>query len=204
MEYLAGKETVEKERSGGEKVMKLMYLIVRNIIHTFLQDKYLFILMISCTAVSTFGIYFYSYYLAEYYEAYDCEKYNIVEVTDLQFDRGDQMIQSMDDIDISLVRDIYCKGSLQDDNMPVMGEYHSDYESRLLSGTLFDLNEENNKVILDELTLAAMTDEIHFEDTPIGAKILINQIPYYVAGVCTITEYEEVIVPVKYLSKIIQ
>ncbi|MDE6852845.1 MAG: hypothetical protein K2J67_10245 [Lachnospiraceae bacterium] len=181
--------------------MKLMYLVVRNLFHTYLQDKYLFILMIACTAVSTFGIYFYSYYLAGYYAAYDCEQYDTVQITNFDSASVEQMIQSIDHMDIDLIRDIYCKESLQKDNVSVMGEYHSDYASRLLSGTLFDMNEEDRMVIVDELTVAAMADEISFEDTPIGAEILINQIPYSIAGVCSITEFEEVIVPVKYFIR---
>lgn len=181
--------------------MKLMYLVVRNLFHIFLQDRYLFILMIACTAVSTFGIYFYSYYLAGYYAAYDCEQYDSVEITDFASASVDQIIQSIDDMDIRLIRDVYCKESLQNENIPVMGEYHSDYASRLLCGTLFDINEEDSKAIVDELTLAAMADEIPFEDTPIGAEVLINQIPYSIAGVCSITEFEEIIVPVKYFIR---
>ena len=178
-----------------------MYLVVRNLFHIFLQDRYLFILMIACTAVSTFGIYFYSYYLAGYFAAYDCEQYDSVEITNFDSVSVDQIIQSIDNMDIRLIRDVYCKESLQNENIPVMGEYHSDYASRMLSGTLFDINEVNNKVIVDELTLAARSDEITFEDTPIGAEILINQIPYSIAGVCSITEFEEVIVPVKYFLR---
>lgn len=181
--------------------MKLMYLVVRNLFHIFLQDRYLFILMIACTAVSTFGIYFYSYYLAGYYAAYDCEQYDCVEISNFTSASVDQILESIDDLDIRLIRDVYCKESMQNENIPVMGEYHSDYASRLLSGSLFDINEEDSKVIMDELTLAVMADEITFEDTPIGAEILINQIPYSIAGVCSITEFEEVIVPVKYFIR---
>lgn len=181
--------------------MKLMYLVVRNLFHTFLQDKYLFILMVACTAVSAFGIYFYSYYLAGYYASYDCEQYDTVEITNFASASVDQMIQSIDDMDIRLIRDIYCKESLQKETAPIMGEYHSDYTSRLLSGTLYDIKEEDNKVIVDELTMAAIADEIRYEDTPIGAKILINQMPYSIAGVCSITEFEEAIVPVKYFLR---
>lgn len=181
--------------------MKLMYLVVRNLFHTFLQDRYLFILMIACTAVSTFGIYFYSYYLAGYYAAYDCEQYDTVLITDFDSASVDQIIQSIDSMDIDLIRDVYCKESLQKENLSVMGEYHSDYGSRLLSGTLFDINEEDCMVIVDELTMAEMADQISFENTPIGADILINQIPYSIVGICSITEFEEVIVPVKYFVR---
>ena len=75
--------------------MKLMYLVVRNLFHTYLQDKYLFILMIACTAVSTFGVYFYSYYLAGYYAAYDCEQYDTVQITDFDSASVEQIVSSV-------------------------------------------------------------------------------------------------------------
>lgn len=174
--------------------MKLLFVALKNTKNTFLYDKRVFILIIVCTAITTFGFTFFISYIAGYCQKYYCNEQQSVTITFDQQKEGTRIDKSIQKLNMDYVEDIYCK-NFQEQRM--QGEYHKDYTGRMLLGDMWKEKEEKNYVIVSELDLLGRG----YQKTPIGSKYNYSGKDYVIKGVCSITEEDEIIVPIRYFIK---
>lgn len=182
------------------RIYKKICLVCFNLKKMYKDNKMLFLLVILSTMISTFGIFFFASYLADYVQSFTKQTGDML-IIEQEFsdNSGNEVLKGILSLNTEEIEVIVCKQEniSEDENSNIMGEYHKNYSSRMHSGRVFEINETNPYVIIDEFQALNMD----IKDTPINEKIEINGKEYQVAGVCTITEYGEIIVPVGYFLK---
>lgn len=175
--------------------MKVLYLVYQNLKKMFRSNCLLFLLVILSSMVSTFGILFFSGYLAGDYNNFVLQRGDkfILNQLSKEID-GKKIWQAITQMNSEDITDVICSKGQSDSEQEIMGEYHRGYQSRMLCGELFGLEETKPVAIIDEMRAAEITNG----DLPTGLYYEIENQKLEVAGVCTITEQDEVMVPVAY------
>ena len=176
---------------------KRIILIWFNIKKLYREHTLLFLLVIFSTMVSTFGIFFFTSYLAGYYDSLKNQAGDMLVIEQsISKNMGEALVQGILELDVDLIADIVCENVSENisDESTVKGEYHKNYNTRLQCGRLLQIEEDSPVAVIDEFC----AEENSFGISPIGQSIDLYGKEYEIVGVCTITENDEIIIPVAY------
>lgn len=181
-----------------ERIYKRVFFVWFNLKKMYRVNKLFFILVIISTMISTFGIFFFASYLAGYFFDSFLSQPGDMLIIDLEHSQmdGDDLLHVMEELGKDEMADIVCEQEqgYKQQEYNVMGEYHRNYSLRMQCGRLLEIEENFPNAVIDEWTAAAITSG----DTPIHQYMEIDGKRYQVVGVCTMTDNDEVIVPVAY------
>ena len=161
------------------------------------SNRMLFWLVIISTMISTFGIFFFSGYIASNYDmTLEGSGDELAIRQEFKKNESDELYKGLEEVTSDGVLDIICTNSDvdKDEEFWIMGEYHKNYDERMQSGRMVELNETEPYVVVEDFSIY----EMEFEDTPIGEYIDINGSRYEIIGVCSLTTEREAMVPVAY------
>lgn len=181
-------------------IRKQIMLVLFNLKRMYIEKKALFLLVIISTAISTFGIFFFGDYLAEYYKNIESQMGDCLYIEgNLKEECKPQLINGIKKLKLAQVSEIICGDTqiqLNGESCVIKGEFHNNFEQRMLSGKLPAWNEKNAKVVLDEFQAENIADTIPRGQKLIGYKLNMDGKTYTVSGICSTTEEDELIVPV--------
>lgn len=181
-------------------IKKVCIMIIHQLKQVIKEKKLLFLLVILSVSVSTFGVFFYADYLACYAEKMSGQQGDCLLIeSHLKKEDTKKIKQVLKQLDDSEINHIICSdvdaGKVESDSeIFLKGEYHKNYEERLLIGRLPEWKSEKREIVIDEFTAENLNKNI----SPIGQKINIDDKDFNVIGVCSITEEDEMIVPIAF------
>ena len=180
---------------------KRVMLIIFDLKQMLIENKALFWLVIISMSVSTFGIFFFGDYLVQYYKNIESQKGdNFYIEGKWQTSEKENLILAIKKLNFTDISQIICERTSdnieEQSEVKIKGEFHSNYKNRMLSGDLPLWDEEQNKIVIDEFRAADIADEISENEKIIGQQIDIGEQKYEVVGICSITDDDELIVPI--------
>lgn len=176
-------------------------LVLFNVKRMFYEKKVLFILVIISTAISTFGIFFFGDYLAAYYKDLANQMGDSLYIEgNLNETYKAKLIDGIEQLDLTQISQIVCEQTEEeegeDGNSIIKGEYHNNYDNRMQSGETPAWDERRAYIVMDEFRASEIADDLQKNEKVLGQKLKVDGKEYTVSGICTITEDNELIVPV--------
>lgn len=186
------------------KKNKKIWMIISQLKKLYRDQKVLFVLVVASTLISTYGFFFFTDYFANYVEGLSNQKGDRLCIEEqLSEEQKEQFLAFLQDLEFDPIEEIVCeaRGTQHVDqnqvDIVVKGEYHRNYNARLLVGSLPDWSQNDATIVIDEFK----TVEMESDKSILEQKMMIDGTEYKVQGVCSILPEEEVIVPLHYYLK---
>ena len=194
--------------------MRIIYLVLHNLKKLILKNKVIFLLVMISMSCSAFGILFYSGYVGtEYYSRMSdngdsvdisiAENISETQLTKLieQFENDTvtpNCIRLSENSDEQLMKhETIIEGeelNLNEIHVSIIGEYNERYNKRLSVGRTLDKSEDGAVVVIPEDYI----DYLDYDDTPLNAKINLDNHEFSVVGVMYYSDTDGIIVPINY------